>query len=120
MVVAGVPVPRADHAHAAATLALRMNAALGGINRDRGLDLHLRTGLHSGPLAAGIIGRDKFSYDLWGDTVNTASRMESSAPLDAIQLSASTAALLGTAFKIVPRGFVDIKGIGGMETWTLV
>ncbi|HWB06719.1 MAG TPA: adenylate/guanylate cyclase domain-containing protein [Verrucomicrobiales bacterium] len=119
MVVAGVPVPRADHAQAAATLALRLNEALRAINSARGLDLHLRTGLHSGSLAAGIIGRHKFSYDLWGDTVNTASRMESSAPLDAIHLSLATAALLGDAFSLTPRGAVAIKGIGDMETWTL-
>ena len=119
MVVAGVPVPRTDHAPAAAMLALRMNEALHGISNVRGLDLHLRTGLHSGPLAAGIIGRNKFAYDLWGDTVNTASRMESSAPLDTIHLSAATAALLGDAFSLTPRGTVTIKGLGDMETWTL-
>ncbi len=119
MVAAGVPVPRNDHAHAAASLALRMNAALRDLNTARGLTLHLRTGLHSGPLAAGIIGRNKFSYDLWGDTVNIASRMESSAPLDTIHLSTATAALLGDAFPLAPRGFVPIKGIGEMETWTL-
>jgi len=119
MVAAGVPLPRPDHAPAAATLALRMNAALRDINAARGTDLHLRTGLHSGPLAAGIIGRHKFAYDLWGDTVNTASRMESSAPLDSIHLSAATAALLGDAFRLEPRGKVVIKGLGEMETWTL-
>ncbi len=119
MVAAGVPVPRDDHAHAAAALALQMNSALRDLNAARGLDLHLRTGLHSGPLAAGIIGRDKFAYDLWGDTVNTASRMESSAQLDTIHLSSATAALLGDKFQIEPRGTVVIKGIGGMETWTL-
>ena len=119
MVAAGVPVPRADHAAAAATLALGMNDALSDLNVARRLDLHLRTGLHSGPLAAGIIGRNKFAYDLWGDTVNTASRMESSAPLDAIHLSAATAALLGNAFHLAPRGPVSIKGIGPMETFLL-
>ncbi len=119
MVVAGVPVPRADHARAAATLALRINDAVRSINSARGLDLHLRTGLHSGPLAAGIIGRHKFSYDLWGDTVNTASRMESSAPLDTIHLSSATATLLGHSFALTLRGTIAIKGIGDMETWTL-
>ncbi len=119
MVVAGVPLPRPNHAQAAATLALRMNAALRELNAARGLDLHLRTGLHSGPLAAGIIGRNKFAYDLWGDTVNTASRMESSAPLDCIHLSAATAALLGDSFEMDPRGKIAIKGLGEMDTWTL-
>ena len=119
MVVAGVPLPRPDHALTAATLALRMNSALRDISTARGLDLHLRTGLHSGPLAAGIIGRNKFSYDLWGDTVNTASRMESSAPLDTIHLSAATAALLGSAFPLALRGSITVKGLGEMETWLL-
>jgi class 3 adenylate cyclase len=119
MVVAGVPIPRADHAQAAVTLALRMHESLRDLNAVRGLDLHLRTGLHSGPLAAGIIGRHKFSYDLWGDTVNIASRMESSAPLNTIHVSAATAALLGDAFPLLPRGFIPVKGIGEMETWTL-
>lgn len=120
MVAAGVPVPRPDHAAAAATLALRMNAALRDINTARGTTLQLRTGLHSGPLAAGIIGRDKFAYDLWGDTVNTASRMESSAPLGGIHLSAATAALLHDQFPLHPCGRMQIKGIGEMETWVLV
>ncbi len=119
IVAAGVPVPRTDHATAAATLAQRMNTALREISASRGLDLHLRTGLHSGPLAAGIIGRNKFAYDLWGDTVNIASRMESSAPLDTIHLSAATAALLDDKFLLIPRGAVAIRGIGEMETWTL-
>jgi class 3 adenylate cyclase len=119
MVAAGVPVPRSDHAPAAATLALRLRSALRELNAARGTDLHLRTGLHSGPLAAGIIGRDKFAYDLWGDTVNTASRMESSAPPDIIHLSAATAALLGPPFTLEPLGATTIKGIGTMETWRL-
>ncbi len=119
MVVAGVPVPRADHAHAAATLALRMIEALRATNAARGLSLHLRAGLHSGPAVAGIIGQNKFSYDVWGDTVNIASRMESTAPPGELQISATSAALLGDAFALKPRGTVTIKGIGDMETFLL-
>jgi adenylate cyclase len=119
MVVAGVPVPRADHARAAAALALQMHDALKDLNAARGLELHLRAGLHSGPLAAGIIGRDKFAYDLWGDTVNTASRMESSATLDTTQLSVATAELVRGAFLLESRGRVSIKGLGEMETFLL-
>lgn len=120
MVVAGVPVPRQDHAHAAARLALGMNRVLGEINAARNLEIHLRIGLHSGPIVAGIIGRDKFSYDVWGDTVNIASRMESTAQLGTIHLSASTSALLAGAFQLEFRGQVAVKGIGQMETWTLI
>jgi class 3 adenylate cyclase len=120
MVAAGVPIAREDHALAAASLALRMNAEMRRLSQSRGLDLHLRTGLHSGPLAAGIIGRHKFAYDLWGDTVNTASRMQSSAPLDAIQLSDATAQLIQGAFVLQPCGTISVKGLPDMKTWLLM
>ncbi|MFN0126882.1 MAG: adenylate/guanylate cyclase domain-containing protein [Verrucomicrobiales bacterium] len=119
MVAVGVPVPRPDHAQAAATLALRLVAALHDISDSRNLSLNLRVGLHSGPVAAGIIGRNKFSYDVWGDTVNTASRMESSSLPWEIQVSAATAALLGPGYTLETRGLVPVKGAGSMETFLL-
>jgi class 3 adenylate cyclase/ActR/RegA family two-component response regulator len=119
MVVAGVPEPRPDHAAAAAELALRMHRAILEISRRRAVAVNLRIGLHSGPVIAGIIGRSKFSYDLWGDTVNTASRMESTAPVGATHVSNATAALLGPDWHLEPRGKSQIKGLGAMETWLL-
>ena len=83
-------------------------------------DLSIRIGIHSGPAVAGVIGRRKFIYDLWGDAVNTASRMESHGKPGQIQVSADTRALLGDAFELSPRGPLDIKGKGTMETWLLV
>jgi class 3 adenylate cyclase len=96
-----------------------MREELARINTARRLALTLRVGLHSGPVVAGIIGCNKFSYDLWGDTVNTASRMESSSHPGEIQISAATAALLGDAFLLESRGLLPIKGLGEMETFWL-
>ena len=119
MVVAGVPEPRHDHAAAAAELALDMHDEIRRLGEQRGLAINSRIGLHTGPVIAGIIGRSKFSYDLWGDTVNTASRMESTAPAGTIQVSAATKARLGDAWDLEPRGQVEVKGLGTMETWLL-
>jgi class 3 adenylate cyclase len=119
MVVAGVPEPRPDHAPAASELALRMHREILDISRRRGVAVNLRIGLHSGPVIAGIIGRSKFSYDLWGDTVNTASRMESTAPVGEIHVSDATASLLGPDWQLDRLGQSQIKGLGTMETWLL-
>jgi adenylate cyclase len=84
-----------------------------------GLELKARIGIHSGPITAGVIGTHKFVYDVWGDTVNTASRMESHSLPGRIQVSAVTRVLLGDRFKLEPRGLIDIKGKGMMETFFL-
>lgn len=114
MVAGGLPAPRADHACAVARLALDLQKAL-----ERWPELKLRIGLHSGAVVAGVIGSRKFSYDLWGDTVNTASRMESHGLPGAIQLSEATRTLLGDQFILEPRGEIDVKGKGRMSVWLL-
>ncbi|NBW86572.1 MAG: response regulator [Planctomycetia bacterium] len=120
MAVAGLPVPRADHADAVAELALGMQEAFRAVRTSRGLPLELRVGIHSGPVAAGVIGRQKFAYDLWGNTVNLASRMESSGEATRIHVSAATRALLGERFRFEDRGEVAIKGKGPMQTFFLL
>ena len=119
MVVAGVPTPRDDHARIAATLAVQMRRTLQHIATEQGISLNLRVGLHSGPVVAGIIGRNKFTYDLWGDTVNIASRMESNSLSGEIHISAAVADQLGDGFTLTSRGSVPIKGVGSMETYFL-
>ncbi|MGZ5290614.1 MAG: adenylate/guanylate cyclase domain-containing protein [Actinomycetota bacterium] len=119
MVAAGVPRPRPDHAHAIANLALRMRDHV-ATNPVDGRPLAFRIGINSGPVTAGIIGTHKFAYDLWGDTVNTASRMESSGVPGAIQVSPASHDLLKDDFVCEPRGPIAVKGKREMETWLLI
>jgi guanylate cyclase len=120
MVAAGVPVPRDDHAQAAADMALAMCEMVDRLERDDGTALQLRIGLNSGPVVAGVIGRKRFIYDLWGDVVNTASRMESHGAPGRIQITASTHELIRDAFECVPRGPVEVKGKGEVDAWFLL
>ncbi|WP_419912076.1 adenylate/guanylate cyclase domain-containing protein [Hoeflea sp.] len=119
MVVAGLPDARPDHADAIARLALEMLTETERVSQETGRELQLRIGIHSGPVVAGVIGQKKFAYDLWGDTVNIAARMESHGAAGHIQISADTAVLLGDRFETEPRGTVEIKGKGQMETFFL-
>jgi class 3 adenylate cyclase len=118
MVAGGIPVPRPDHADAIAEMALDMVAAVG--ERTDGRALQIRIGIDTGPVVAGVIGRRKFIYDLWGDTVNTASRMESHGLPGSIQVTERTYRRLCEAFVLKERGSVQIKGKAEMRTWLLV
>ena len=120
MVAAGVPTPREDHARVMALLALEMRAAMGSQDAVGHLGLELRIGINSGPVVAGVIGRKRFLYDLWGDAVNMASRMETHGTPGRIQVTRATYELLDDEFVLEPRGTVSIKGKGDVETWYLV
>ena len=120
MVAAGVPSPRPDHARALALMALDMLEAMRTSDDVGHLGLELRVGINSGPVVAGVIGRKRFLYDLWGDAVNTASRMESHGTVGRIQLTRATYELLGDEFEFEPRGRIPVKGKGEMEAWYLV
>lgn len=119
MVAAGVPHARPDHAHAIAELALRIRDHTER-HRFNGHDISLRIGINSGPVVAGIVGTHKFAYDLWGDVVNTASRMESEGVAGSIQLTPATYELIRDEFVCEPRGVVSVKGKGDMNTYILV
>ncbi len=119
MAVAGLPQPWPDHAARAARMALAMLDVTARVAAETGEKLALRIGLHSGPVVAGVIGRRKFTYDLWGDTVNTASRMESHGLPGAIHCTEATAMLLQGAFQLQARGAMEIKGKGEMHTFLL-
>jgi class 3 adenylate cyclase len=119
MAVAGIPEPRASHAVAVARMALAMQAGLQDYVTRTGSNLAIRIGMHTGSVVAGVIGRKKFIYDLWGDTVNLASRMESHGIAGRVHISEATFECLRDSFEVEPRGFIDIKGKGSMRTYLL-
>lgn len=119
LVVGGVPEIRKDHANAVADMAISMLRMIEKFEPQSDQKLNLRIGIHSGPLVAGVIGRKKFIYDLWGDTVNTASRMEAFGLPGKIHISSQTKGLLGSSFACESRGEIEIKGKGLMETFLL-
>ncbi|NJK99878.1 MAG: PAS domain-containing protein [Spirulinaceae cyanobacterium SM2_1_0] len=119
MVAAGLPVPRADHAAAMAEMALAMQRVVTSLRTPHGAPLQIRIGINTGVVVAGVIGTKKFIYDLWGDAVNIASRMESQGKPGCIQVTESTYVRIKDHFHLEPRGPIPIKGKGEMMTYWL-
>ncbi len=120
MLVGGLPTPRPDHAEAVAAMALDMFDAIERLNDLNKSNFKIRVGIHTGPVVAGVIGKNKFNYDLWGDAVNVASRMESHGIPGKIQISESTYQRVKDKFELEKRGVIEVKGKGEMVTYLLL
>jgi adenylate cyclase len=119
MVASGVPEPRDDHLQRLVRMALDMHQTVARIARERQVALAMRIGLASGPIMAGVIGKQKFTYDVWGDAVNLAARLENLSQPGRILVCPRCRQILGDEFAFESRGQVDIKGVGLQETWFL-
>jgi adenylate cyclase len=120
LVVGGLPVPRLDHAQAVADMALDMLDGINRLNQKHGWTIGFRIGVNSGPAMAAVVGRYRFTYDVWSDTVNTASRMESSGAPGRIQVTEETYRRLSLTHRFECRGQIDVKGKGPMTTYFLI
>ncbi|GGA06825.1 hypothetical protein CYANOKiyG1_19240 [Okeania sp. KiyG1] len=120
MVAGGLPVPQENHAEAIANMALDMQQEVDKFQTDMGDKFQIRIGINTGPVVAGVIGTKKFIYDLWGDSVNVASRMESSGKAGKIQVTATTYELLKDKYIFQERGLTSVKGRGKMVTYWLL
>ena len=119
MAVAGTGHPQADHVTCLARMALRLPGGVARLSETHGVDLQIRIGIAGGPVMAGVIGADKFSYDVWGETVNLAARLESHGLPGEIQVSGAVFEALRDGFVLEPRGEIEVKGVGRLETWLL-
>ena len=119
MVAGGLPISNENHAIKIATVAIRMQQELKRFNEETDHSLEIRIGIHTGPVVAGVIGFKKFSYDIWGDTVNVASRMESHGIGGEIQISKQMRDVIRSHFKVEERGYIDVKGKGQVRTYLL-
>ena len=120
MAVSGVSQHQADHCARLARLALALPKVVAAVSKTHDVELRIRIGIASGPVMAGVIGADKFSYDVWGETVNFAARLESHGLPGEIQVSSEAREALGDAFLLTERGPISIKGVGTRETWFLI
>jgi adenylate cyclase len=120
MAVAGVPYPQDDHRERLGIFALQILDIVKTVSRQHNVNLQVRIGLASGPLMAGLIGRNKFAYDVWGDTVNLASRMESQGKIDQIQVNADFMRHMYKVFHFQEAGTQNIRGVGSQATWFLL
>ncbi|NJK69280.1 MAG: response regulator [Microcoleus sp. CSU_2_2] len=120
MVVGGLPTPSDDHAEAIAEMAIEIQATIAKVRTKSDRQLSIRIGIHTGPVEAGVIGTKKFTYDLWGDTVNTASRMESQGVPGGIQVTVATYDRLRDKYDFEERGIIQVKGKGDMMTYLLI
>ncbi len=120
MVVGGLPIPRADHAEAIVAMAMDMQQAIVAFNQANNQTFQIRIGINSGPVVAGVIGIKKFIYDLWGDTVNTASRMEAHGVPGGIHITDSTYQRIKHKYQAQSQGLIQVKGKGEMETYLIV
>jgi adenylate cyclase len=118
--VSGVPLPRPDHAEALAQLALEIRDAAQDLRDPHGRSVPIRIGISSGPVVAGVVGTRKFFYDVWGDAVNVASRMETTGAVGKVQVSQETYERLKDDFVLEACGEIDVRGKGKMRTWFLV
>ena len=119
MAVSGLPVPEPEHAQRMASMALDMLDATRTFSLSHGKEFSIRVGLNSGPVVAGVIGATKYIYDLWGDTVNVASRMESHGVSDEVQVTRPVYEALRNEFAFESRGEIEVKGKGRVEAWLL-